>query len=264
MRELDGWDAQEDIDIRTDPGSDASGRHAGAHRRPDSAIVQNAENRTAFVLAYRERVAIEYAARDQEHAVPPGEEARRSYPGTSTDGDRASRSAERSAGLRDAGHGGDQAQRADKPGRATRDAALYPTTRDLPDARDVLPNIEMAELDGRKLSDYSLNPEHPGNNGKADGWRALGYDVDNPKGRRDAARELSGLICDGLLARGKVAESRDTAYGPSHRVVSDLTGPNGRHANLVTCWLIDDRAGPSIPRLTTAWVQPHRVKETER
>ena len=43
----------------------------------------------------------------------------------------------------------------------------------------------MAELDGRKLSDYSLNPEHPGNNGKADGWRALGYDVDNPEGRRD-------------------------------------------------------------------------------
>jgi hypothetical protein len=122
----------------------------------------------------------------------------------------------------------------------------------------------MAELDGRKLSDYSLNPEHPGNNGKADGWRALGYDVDNPEGRRDAARELRGLICDELLARGKVAESRDTAYGPSHRVVSDLTGPNGRHANLVTCWLIEDYAGLSVPRLTTAWVQPHRVKETER
>ena len=87
-----------------------------------------------------------------------------------------------------------------------------------------MPNIEMAELDGRKLSDYSLNPEHPGNNGKADGWRALGYDVDNPEGRGGAARELRGLICDELLARGKVAESRDTTYGSSHRVVSDLTG----------------------------------------
>jgi hypothetical protein len=128
----------------------------------------------------------------------------------------------------------------------------------------VLPNIKMAELDDGKLSDYSLNPEHPGNNGKAEGWRALGYDVDTPEGRRDAARELRGLICDELLARGKVTESRDTTYGPSHRVLSDLTGPNGRHANLITCWLIEDRAGLDVPRLTTAWVQPHRVKETEQ
>lgn len=263
MRELHGGDAQEGIDTGTDSGADAAGRHTGGSRRPDRAIVQNAETRTAFALAYRERVAIEYAARDQGDAVP-GDEGLRSPAATGTESDRASRLAEHSAGSRDADHGGDQAQLEDKAGKATWDAALPRSTRDRPDARDVLPNIQMAELDGRKLSDYSLNPEHPGNNGKADGWRALGYDVDNPEGRRDAARELRGLICDELLARGKVAESRDTAYGPSHRVVSDLTGPNGRHANLVTCWLIEDYAGLSVPRLTTAWVQPHRVKETER
>ena len=263
MRELHCRDAQEDIDTGTESGADAVGRHTGGSRRPDRAIVQNAETRTAFALAYRERVAIEYAARDQGDAVP-GDEGLRSPAATGTESDRASRLAEHSAGSRDADHGGDQAQLEDKAGKATWDAALPRSTRDRPDARDVLPNIQMAELDGRKLSDYSLNPEHPGNNGKADGWRALGYDVDNPEGRRDAARELRGLICDELLARGKVAESRDTAYGPSHRVVSDLTGPNGRHANLVTCWLIEDYAGLSVPRLTTAWVQPHRVKETER
>jgi hypothetical protein len=264
MRELHGRDAQEDIDTGTDSGADNAGRHARGSRRPDRAIVQNAETRTAFAIAYRERVAIEYAARDQGDAVPPGDEGRRSLAATGTEGDRASRLAEHSTGSRDADHGGDQAQRKGKAGRAARDAALSPSTRDLPDARDVLPNIRMAELDGRKLSDYSLNPGHPGNKGKADGWRALGYDVDSPEGRRDAARELRGLICDELLARGKVAESRDTTFGPSHRVVSDLTGPNGRQANLVTCWLIEDREGFSVPRLTTAWVQPHRVKETER
>jgi hypothetical protein len=264
MRELHGRDAQEGIDTGTDSGADAAGRHTGGSRRPDHAMVQYAETRTAFALAYRERVAIEYATRDQGDAVPSGDEGRRSPAATGTEGDRAFRLAEHSADSRDAGRGGDQAQREDKAGRPTGDAAPPQSTRDLPDARDVLPNIQMAELDGRKLSDYSLNPEHPGNNGKADGWRALGYDVDNPEGRRDAARELRGLICDELLARGKVAESRDTAYGPSHRVVSDLTGPNGRRANLVTCWLIEDCAGLSVPRLTTAWVQPHRVKETER
>jgi hypothetical protein len=147
---------------------------------------------------------------------------------------------------------------------ASQDATSFHSTQDLPNARDVLPNIQMAELDGRKLSDYSLNPEHPGNNGKAEGWRALGYDVDTPEGRRDAAQQLGELICDELLARGKVTESRDTTYGPSHRVLSDLTGPNGREANLVTCWLIEDRGGLDVPRLTTTWVQPHRVKETEQ
>jgi hypothetical protein len=261
MRELHGRDAQEDMDTGTDSGADAARRHTSGSRRPDRAIVQNAETRTAFALAYRERVAIEYAARDQGYAVPAGDEGRHSPATTGSEGDPASRLAKHGAGPRDADHGGDQARR---EGRAGRDAALPRSTRDLPDARDVMPNIQMAELDGRKLSDYSLNPEHPGNNGKAEGWRALGYDVDNPDGRRDAARELRGLICDELLARGKVAESRDTAYGPSHRVVSDLTGPNGRHANLVTCWLIEDCAGLSVPRLMTVWVQPHRVKETER
>jgi hypothetical protein len=134
--------------------------------------------------------------------------------------------------------------------------------RDLPDARDILPNIQLAELDSRKLSDYSLKPDHPGTNGKADGWRALGYDVDNPEERRAAARELRGLVCDELLARGKVAETRDTEYGPSHRVLSGLTGPNGRQATLVTCWQIEDRAGVSVPKLTTVWAQPHREKES--
>lgn len=264
MREFHGHDVQEDGDTRADSGADAPERHAGGSRRPDHAVVQEAESRAVYALAYRERVAIEYAAHDRADAVPLGDESRRFLAATGTEGDRASRPAEHSVGSRDANHGGDQAQREDKSERATRDAALPLSTRDVPDARDVLPNIEMAELDGRKLSDYSLKPEHPGNNGKADGWRALGYDVDNPEGRRDAARELRGLICDELLARGKVAESRDTTYGLSHRVVSDLIGPNGRHANLITCWLIVDRAGLSVPRLTTAWVQPHRVKETER
>jgi len=57
MRELHGRDAQEDIDTGTDSGADAAGRHTGGSRRPDRAIVQNAETRTAFALAYRERVA---------------------------------------------------------------------------------------------------------------------------------------------------------------------------------------------------------------
>jgi hypothetical protein len=265
MREFHGRDAHDDTDTGTDSEADAPEQHAGDPRRPDRAIVQDGETRTALALAYRKRVETESGACGPGDATPQRDQSRHSPATTSTEGDHVfGASAGQGANAPDADHRGEQARRHDKAGRATRDADLSPSARDLPDARDVLPNVQLAELDGRKLSDYSLNPGHPGNNGKADGWRALGYDVDNPEGRRDAARELRGLICDELLARGKVADTRDTAYGPSHRVLSDLTGPNGRDATLVTCWLIEDRAGLSIPRLMTVWVQPHRDKETER
>jgi hypothetical protein len=266
MRGLHGRDAYDGTDTGTDSGAaDAPERHAGDPHSPGRAIVEDAETRTALAFAYRQRVEAEPATCGLGDAMPQGNQSRHPLATTGTEGDHAFRApADENADSRDAYHHQEQVQRQDKAGRATGDADLPPSARDLPDARDVLPNIQLAELDARKLSDYSLKPGHPGNNGKADGWRALGYDVDNTDGRRDAARELRGLICDELLARGKVAETRDTAYGPSHRVLSGLTGPNGRHATLVTCWLIEERAGLSVPRLTTAWVQPHRDKETER
>ena len=265
MREFHGRDAYDGTDTGTDSEADVPQRHAGDSHCPDRAIVQDGEARTTLALAYRQRVESESAACGLGDATPRRDQSRHSLATTSTEGDHAfGASVEQAANARDADHGGEQARRYDKAGRATPDADLSPSARELPDAWDVVPNVQLAELDGRKLSDYSLNPGHPGNNGKADGWRALGYDVGNPEGRRDAARELRGLICNELLALGKVADTRDTAYGPSHRVLSDLTGPNGRDATLVTCWLIEDRAGLGIPRLTTVRVQPHRDKETER
>jgi hypothetical protein len=119
----------------------------------------------------------------------------------------------------------------------------------------------MAEIDERKFSEYSMNPGHPDNRGKADGWRALGYDVDNQRARQEAARELRDLTLEELLANGKVAEVRDDSYGLRPRVISGIIGPNGKNATMVTCWLIEDRSGGAIPRLITTWVQPHRDKE---
>src|SRR5690348_16667842 len=157
MREIHGQDVQAD----TGSGADAPERYAGGSRRPDHAAVQDAESRAAYALAYREHVAVEYAAHDRADAVPLSDEGGRSLATKGTESDRASSPAEHSVGSRDVDHGGDQAQREGKSGRATQDVTLPPSTKDLPDARDVVPNIEMAEFDGRKLSDYSLNPEHP-------------------------------------------------------------------------------------------------------
>jgi hypothetical protein len=86
--------------------------------------------------------------------------------------------------------------------------------------------------------------------------------VDNPQARQKAARELRDLTLNELLADGKVTEVRDDSYGPRPRVISGITGPNGRNATLVTCWLIDDRSGTAVPRLITTWAQPHHDKET--
>jgi hypothetical protein len=122
----------------------------------------------------------------------------------------------------------------------------------------------MAEIDERKFSEYSLNPGHPDNRGKAGGWRALGYDVDSPQERRDAAQDLRGVILSELLACGKVEATRDTPRGLSHRVLNGITGPNGKVGTLVTCWRIEEGTGISVPRLITTWVQPHRDKETEQ
>lgn len=158
----------------------------------------------------------------------------------------------------------DHVQRYDRAERMAREVELPASARDLPDARDILPNLHRVELDRRKLTEYSLNPDHPDNGGKAEGWRALGYDVDNPRARREAAEDLRDMIRDELLARGKVAQTRDTPFGATHRILNGFIGPNGKHATLVTCWLVEEQGDRRFPKLTTAWVEPHRDKETKR
>jgi hypothetical protein len=158
----------------------------------------------------------------------------------------------------------DHVQRHDRAERMTREVELPASARDLPGTRDILPNLNWAELDHRKFSEYSLNPDHPHNGGKAEGWRALGYDVDSSQARHEAAQDLRGIIRDELLVCGKVAETRDTPFGPMHKILNGFIGPNGRHATLVTCWLVEDQGDRGFPKLTTAWVQLHRDKETER
>ena len=217
-----------------DAGRDAPGGHdlsPEPGRGPESGdrVVRDAAARTAYALEYRQRVKAACGAAD---AVSPDN------------------------------RGQDKPLLQDTAGRPAQGADLPGSARELPDARDVLPNLEMAEIDERKFSEYSLNPGHPDNRGKADGWRALGYDVDNPQARQKAARELRDLTLDELLANGKVAEVKDDSYGSRPRVISGITGPNGKNATLVTCWLIEERSGTAVPRLITTWVQPHRDKET--
>jgi hypothetical protein len=194
--------------------------------------VRDAAARTAYALDYRQRVEAGCSASAAREPTPK-------------DADAAPRLA-----------------RADRAEQMSREVALPASVQARPEAREVLPNLRLAEVDPRKLSQYSLNPEHPQNGGKAEGWRALGYDVDSPKARSEAAEDVRELIRDGLLACGRVTETRDTPFGSAYKVLNGFTGPNGRHATLVTCWLVEDQSDRDFPKLTTVWAQPHRDKET--
>lgn len=260
MREPRERDTGDGADTGTDSRPDAGAGHGGDSRRPAIATVRDAATRTALALEYRRRVEAAYAATGAAITASPDEPGGRAHDAAGN-GDHVCGPAGRDTGDRGDDHRGD-ARSQDTAGRPTRGADLPESARGLPDARDVLPNLEMAEIDERKFSEYSLNPGHPDNRGKADGWRALGYDVDNPQARQKAARELRDLTLKELLADGKVAEVRDDSYGPRPRVISGITGPNGKNATIVTCWLIEDRSGTAVPRLITTWVQPHRDKET--
>jgi len=57
----------------------------------------------------------------------------------------------------------DNVEREDRAKRMQDEVKLPGGTRELPDARDVMPNIGAAEIDRRKFKDYSMSPQHPGN-----------------------------------------------------------------------------------------------------
>ena len=261
MREIHEGDTGDGADTGTDSRPDVAAGHARDSGRPAIAIVRDAATRTALALEYSRRVEA-YDASGALVTSSPDERGIRAH-GASGKGDHVSGPpAGRDTGDRGDDHRAEDARSQDTAWRPTRRADLPASAQDLPDARDVLPNLKLAEIDERKFSEYSLNPGHPDNKGKAEGWRALGYDVDNPQARQKAARELRDLTLNELLADGKVAEVRDDSYGPRPRVISGITGPNGKNATIVTCWLIEDRSGTAVPRLITTWVQPHRDKET--
>jgi hypothetical protein len=258
MREAHGRDTGDDADTEPDSRPDAAAGRGSDSRRPAIPIVQDSTTRIARALEYRQRVEGTQVASGAAGASR-GDGASR----TPDEGDQVSDSPPgKNTGVQGDDHHGENARSRELARRPARGADLPVNTRELPNARDVLPNLEKAEIDERKFSEYSMNPGHPDNKGKADGWRALGYDVDNPQARREAARELRDLTLEESLANGKVTEVRNDSYGPRPRVISGITGPNGKNATLVTCWLIEDRSGTAIPRLITTWVQPHRDKET--
>jgi hypothetical protein len=124
-----------------------------------------------------------------------------------------------------------------------------------PRAGDVLSNIHWAEIDRRKLFDYSMNPDHPDNRGKWRGWHELGWDVSTRERRIEQSFDIRNKVHD-LLPESRIELQRTTLWGVDYRVWSGLIGPNDRHATLITGWR--EQFGQRSPRLVTIFLKVHR------
>ena len=260
MREVLEQDG-DDADTGPDCRPDAAAGNGDDPRRPAIAVIRDSATRTALALEYRQRAEGTPVPSGAVGATPSNDWGDHVHRKTAEGGHDSGVPPRRDTGARSDDPRGEDAHSQDMARRSALRTDLPVSARELPNARDLLPNLDKAEIDERKFSEYSMNPGHPDNQGKANGWRILGYDVDNPQARQEAARELRDLTLEELLANGKVAEVRDNSYGPRPRVINGITGPNGKDATMVTCWLIEDRSGTAIPRLITTWVEPHRDKE---
>lgn len=100
-----------------------------------------------------------------------------------------------------------------------------------------------------KLSGYALNPQNAPDKAKAFEM-ALGYTMSN-------AADLEQNIME-HLDDDKFVEKGDSGYGMRYENIVQITGPNGKQANVMTAW-IDDGSGGK--RLTSIYITKRKAKE---
>lgn len=107
--------------------------------------------------------------------------------------------------------------------------------------------MEKAKIDTRKLDAYSLNPNHPGNAGKAKGWKDyLGYTAEDTNAILEQVYQYLG-------ENDPVKTDKDSE---SLRYQSDIMmhGKDGKIANVRVGWILDQETGKY--RMTTIFVKP--------
>jgi len=113
---------------------------------------------------------------------------------------------------------------------------------------NVLPRADEAIIPIEKLTKYVLDPIN--SRGKWMAFKdALGYDINN-------ADELSNNIRNNLKNFSAVFKG-DKGYGETYSVLMELTGANGKNANVMTAWLIDNKNNEI--RMTSAYVKKRKV-----
>lgn len=110
----------------------------------------------------------------------------------------------------------------------------------------MIPNVEGATINPKKLMEYALNPNHPVGGNKAKVFEsALGYNQSNAD---DLMKQIYEKLPSSEAVLGKLDE-----YGQRYTVDIPITGPNRNAENVRTGWIIKN--GSDVPELTTIYVK---------
>ena len=102
-----------------------------------------------------------------------------------------------------------------------------------------------AKIPDEKLTEYALNMEHPTGKYKAEAFKeALGY-------TQETYADLKTKILDSFN-ENELVYKREDKYGKRYEQIMQITGPNGKTANVLTAWIKDD--DNAEPRLTSIYV----------
>jgi filamentous hemagglutinin len=106
---------------------------------------------------------------------------------------------------------------------------------------DLLPNVEQARIDARKLRDSALNPEHPSGRYKAEFFRQMGYTAED---WQELERDIREQHLSQVAQPGK-----SSPHGSKYVITAPLRGPLGSPRQVTTVWLI--RHGNDFAELVT-------------
>jgi hypothetical protein len=111
-----------------------------------------------------------------------------------------------------------------------------------------IPNAKNAEIPKEKLTEYALNPLKEPNKALAF-EKALGYTIFN----------VNKLIenIKSNIENFNAIDKGDNGWGHRYEILMTITGPNGKTANIITAWIIDN--DKDFPRLTSTYITKRKV-----
>ena len=115
-----------------------------------------------------------------------------------------------------------------------------------------MPNAGQAQIDPRKLWAYSMDETNLQNQGKAEAWKRLGYNVDTAEGRQAAAEQVINQLRQ-QLPTDPAQINRMSGHGLRYETRTAIDGPDGQQGTLVSEWQYDQ--GSDMPRMITNWVE---------
>ena len=113
----------------------------------------------------------------------------------------------------------------------------------------ILSELGTVVVDSRKFTEYALNPAKDPDKAKAF-MLALGYDLSN-------WQELEEKVATAIKT-SRVRQKRETEYGIQYESILQITGANGKTANVTTGWIKSEDS--EKVRMTTVYVSVRKAK----